>query len=835
MSLLLSHRIDRILDHLALRLDRSPFVRCWILLPSLINKQWFMVELIARIPERALCGVQFMSWREALGRVTAMPDLQTMACAVASYEQRQEILWPLSRNLLEAEWYDQDYDFNGMPQLDQIHCVCIDEMPPAAWGCLHRLTKQLSIYLFSPCRMFWEDLCTDRQRNWFLERNSSEDFERLIRDTHPLLANWGVIARSALKAVQHFDVVEDYSESEGESLLHAIRRDLLNLRTLEEGVTPLLPDDSLHYIAAGASPLQEVEILKQNVIRFLTRGGIAYSDLLILAPNMDSYAPLLQMVFSDELPLRMSLSRKTARMTHFFALIADGWDPDDLIAYLENEFSREEMHLIRAWMKEARIWDGWEEALERMQLGLVFLLPSDEGPARISTIDWSCAACLLRFLREVYRLRQFRLEEDRTLREWVVLLKEIASAEEDDVWRTFLHQLLSSSLSFPIALVPFAWIHSAWKEHLRSAQEGIGTFFVDAIQCNSLSSGSVRPARAIFMIGMDREHFPRYEEPTLHNWPSWGPSSADRDRSLMLQVLFAARDQLTVSYCHLSAEDGQPVEVALPIQELMDVLDRYYGLKNIQTTPKVSHDTSFPSQPWPQIPCLKKPKRWHLADLSLLARNPWRYFVHKTLIQFPKKEPLLAELLCKDSSFGAFGEWKRVQQQKQESLWNTHFTQWGIDPENVQTLHIQGEFVGAVERALPGALFLTTDLTLPALIRHWPSFLAVSTLATEAPKMYSLKTGKCKVFEALDVQKEFQHWQDYAIRALESPSPLIHCWVEDFLKRGKETWKKNAEESVLLEEDEAIRWILSHYVPIPLDRIWEEWSAYLQELVHALL
>ena len=798
MTLLLSHRIDRLSDFLAERLELSPFSVSWILLPSLINKQWLMVELVKRLPHQALCGVTILSWREALSR---SPELFTVGCSLAKNGWDHRIIWRLGRQILNAELYDQDYEEPNQ-RLEQIHCFCLEDLPPQAWQYLTKMAPCLSIYQFSPCRMFWEDLCTDSTRDWLISRNGR--LGAVLRDTHPLLANWGSLARTALKQIQRFEPIEDYPEIEGERLLHQIQRDLLNLRTLEDGVTPFPLDSSVQLIAAGVSKLREVQILKENI-------HFPYSEILVLAPDIRAYTPFLQFVFGEELRIA-STSSKPPQLLQFFTLIKDGWEADDLFELLEEP---EDRNWARIWLKEAEVWKGWEQAVERMLSGLVFLFPEGEGPDRISTIDWGEAERLLKIVEKIQELRKKakQFATDHTLREWAQLLREDAS---------FAKKLLTASLEFPEERFSFDFINSALKEQIH--EEVVGAHLIDAIQCQSLTAGSIRPAQQIFLLGMDQEHFPRHEELSAFDWPSSGPDRTEIDRSLLLQILFAAKEQLTISYCDLSAEDGQPIEPALPVQELIDLLESYYGIKEITRREKTREQREQREREWPKV-VVRKPERWFLSDLNLLAQNPWRYFLHKSAGCFPKKEPLFTELALKDRSIGAFGIWNDVKLQAQENLWKKNFLSWG------ETIHFEGELVGTVERALPGTLFLSTDLTLSALARAWPSLLAVSTLSKDPVTVYSLKTGKSKTLPPFN--KDL--WFKYALLALESPSPLIAPWIEDFLKRGREVWLKEATRSVLEEDDEAIRWIVAHHNPLPLERIWEEWHAPLQEVFCAFL
>lgn len=901
MTAILSNSTNRLIDFLVERIEFDPFKEVWILLSGSINKQWLSVELIKRIPQQAFCGVRFLSWKEALSKLACpVPNFFEAGCAFATTDwfgnRKNELIWRLSHQVQDAilygieeqtewqkklscsleRWRSLPQNFKRKPA--QIHCFCIEELSDKGWEVF--LREKALFYFFSPCRMFWEDLCTDWQRDFLISQSSAKvAMEQALSNTHPLLANWGRITRNVLKKIEMLEVVDCYEEIGGDSLLHQIQRDLLDLRTLEDEITPLSPDSSLQIIAAGASKLREVAILKEEITKLVCEQGFFYSEILVLAPEISAYEPLIQFVFGEEIPKRIgllpSLSLLCRAVLLFLNLIENDWDADDVMELFEQapfqkkqNLSRDDLSWFRLWMKEAYARGGWQnfsESIEKMRRGLIFLLPEEEGPTRISTIDWGEAERLEKLISLLFLLRkQTEMietslpQKDRdcgeelaqkrcSLREWAELLKTVANelfeAEEEE-WSSLIQMIFAASFFYPDEKFAFSFIHSALKE--QASKEMKGALLVDAVDCLSLQPGAIRPARAIFLLGADSEQFSRSEEISSVDWKIKKPDQADLQKSLLLQMIFAAKEKLSVIYCHVSNEDGHPLDIAHPIQELLLLLEKFYGLREIKKSSSPPPAKAIKKEAWPKIPIQTIPTRWQISDLLLLMRDPWSYFLRRTLGIYLKREPLFAELSFKECELsytqerrllknfdpnqlpeGAFGVLAEEKLRLKIASWKKHFASWGetIRFHDPIVLDSGVEIVGEIEYARPGELFVPWDLNFTSYLRCWPAFLAAATLSSTPATIYSLKSGKSKTFEHLDAKKELSLLIKYALRAQESFSPLISAWAEPFLKgeRCKDS------------EEEVFQWVMDRFSVPPFEQQKEEWQTFLQEVFRALL
>lgn len=210
-----------------------------------------------------------------------------------------------------------------------IHCFCIDDMP---WDFLPA-GQNLSIYLFSPCQMYWEDLVSDKDRGRLARRwrgqkiapASLETIENYLRDTHPLLANWGKLGRKTIRQLEDkpLTVVEVYGEDEApKCLLQILQRDILFLRSRNDLAEPVdAPDDSFEIHAAGSSRLREMQILKDRILHLVARHQMRPSDILVLAPDIGQYEPLVPFVFGQDVPWRIAPAPMLPRNAFLNALL----------------------------------------------------------------------------------------------------------------------------------------------------------------------------------------------------------------------------------------------------------------------------------------------------------------------------------------------------------------------------------------------------------------------------------------------------------------------------------------------------------------------------------
>ncbi len=166
---------------------------------------------------------------------------------------------------------------------------------------------EVAFYQLNPCREYWADIVsrgeeTRLQRPW---RESArpiptDDFH--MEEGNRLLASMGRQGRAFHRLIGDFDcqVQEDFPDDRGDSLLTHIQADILNLRTGPNGknAAALPAKDRSIQIHACHSPMREVEVLHDHVLDFLNHDpDLQPRDILVLTPDIDTYAPYIQAIF----------------------------------------------------------------------------------------------------------------------------------------------------------------------------------------------------------------------------------------------------------------------------------------------------------------------------------------------------------------------------------------------------------------------------------------------------------------------------------------------------------------------------------------------------------
>jgi exonuclease V gamma subunit len=814
--LIVSHQTEFLLDMLADRLahGNGPLREQWIVIASLRQKQWLMLRLAERMPNRAIAGVRILGWREALRRLvdTRIPDHIELTLRLASilknvkndpvlefltdslksdklaalaqslsnqilkalfYERSSQTPWQARIcELLSAEsfWLADRLPHSRWPEsVCEVHCIGTEEMPPVGWDFFIRHAPKLFIYLFSPCRMFWEDILSDAQRCWMRERLlqkqvSSESIDTLdayLLDTHPLLANWGRLGRETLRRLQRYGLEREdfYNEPppSPRSTLEALQQDLLWLRTRCDAPTFLRDsqDGSVRVVSAGITRLDEVRLLKNNIEQFLQSQSASCSGILVLAPDISIYEPLIRFVFNAQLPVRIapvscfSTNPLLQGLQLFFELSNRNWEPDHVMELFENsafraaqQLTTEDLSQFHLWVREGRVRAGfsgspgsWTEGLRRMVAGLVFLVPDNEPFDGVRSIDWGQAQKLNQWIGLIERIESYLSKwrcQSYRLSEWVAMLRNMQQeffekdSKDSDLWENFLRHLISTPPEMAENEFDFSLIRSLFEQHCQSAVGAFQPLLIDAIECLSLQTGSIRPARALFFLGMDSEHFSMADACSSLEWKHAQIPESDSMRYLLLEALFAARDQIIISYCPVSQYDGKLIEPSHWVQELMQLIDDFYPLE--KTFPPVSSASVSArvlneSETFWTMPPLLSPQpvlKIDLASLQTLMRHPWKYFLQERLGIYLKQEPLFSVLREKDlslppwvesqvihtillSSFeeakrryeylfapGSFGDLAVLQLKKKSAEWKTHLEKWGVKPRDISRIRFGG-------------------------------------------------------------------------------------------------------------------------------------------------
>jgi exodeoxyribonuclease V gamma subunit len=393
-------------------------------------------------------------------------------------------------------------------------------------------------------------------------------------------------------------------------------------------------DDRSLTLHACHSPMREVEVLFDELLRMLDSDPtLQPKDILVLAPDIERYAPLVHAVFGspeeERLAIPYDLADRVPRtempaVEAFLGLLALGnsrCTASEILALLDSapfrarfEFDSRDLAQIRVWLVDSGIRWGrdaahreslqlppfpeasWSAGLERLLLGLAMDSSGGRefhGIVPCDAIEGSRVDLFSRFLEATRALFEFagELAVPRPIPAWSSLVNEAVarffpgdeqhSATTDVRGREAVRSAIESvqkganaaALSDPVG---FDLVRKALLEHLERPRQR-GRFLGGGITFCALQPMRCIPARVICVLGLDDGAFPRQPQPTEFDLIAQeripGDRSArDDDRHLFLELLVSARERLWISYNGYSPRDQSESNPSVLVCELLDFL-----------------------------------------------------------------------------------------------------------------------------------------------------------------------------------------------------------------------------------------------------------------------
>jgi exodeoxyribonuclease V gamma subunit len=738
-------------------------------------------------------------------------------------------------------------------------------------------TSGTQFYCLSPCALFWEDLRTDRERVYIQNALKGEE-ESHLEDPHPLLSNLGKVGRLFLRALEDRETEELYREPEGESQLQELQRSFLNLSLPSE------KQDGSIQVHAVPSKLREVEVLLETLHQLLDGKDLTPSDVLVVAVDINAYAPYIHMVFGSadskldyriydleihsDLQVLLDIPAERFGVAALFKLFS-------LPAFLQKMgLSEGDVSLFKRWVHKAHIRWGmdaeqraiflgkqlvdesaagtWEQGFERMLWGLAFLPQEEELSSVLPCVEFSEAQLLGTWISLVRQLKA-DLEplydgKERSLSEWCALIKKLADRYLG--LSLELTDLDLKDLEKPI--FPYSSFYRGLKTVLSSKK---GTFQPNHLQSVTFCSAVSTPSRVLCVLGMEEESFPRKErKSSLYASSQTLPSREAQDRYLFLEWILSAQEHLMISYQNVSARDHKPQGPSIPLQELMSAL-------SLQPTSHTSLARTYHSVPLPvPLPLpdlLPLPLSIPLHHLTQLARHPIQFYFNRSLQLYLQEEsPENPEFHCSYREkarltkktlklpfeplwkaaeekgllpSGVFKQLAYDQVREQAEDLQGYLKSWGVEETfsvELTTLHVPLKdgrtvsIVGTLSEVSARGLLFHGEDTLKDLLKAWPSFLVFLSLKLGEPKLLLTKDGSVKEAPLGDPLELLARYIEYYESALNKMSPLLPEWSKALLLGTSEDLEKAMSSKYQPFSDVYLEWLARRGEALPSFEMW---------------
>ncbi|UUX94247.1 exodeoxyribonuclease V subunit gamma [Aquabacterium sp. J223] len=517
---------------------------------------------------------------------------------------------------------------HGLPT--GVHLIALPAIPPLYLKLLAGMGRwtDLHLHVLNPCREYWFEIVDGR----VLARLRAEGRDQGHEIGHRLLAGWGRQTQSQVALLIEAageSLVDDgaFVEAARPTLLARLQDSLLDLQQPVPGAWPLAEDDRSLEVHVAHSRLRELEVLQDRLLaRFAADPTLRPGDVLVVTPDLDATAPLVEAVFGTvpaERALPFSISgRSRSRLnplaqallgvlalagarctvTEVTGLLAQppvarrfGLD-DEALAQLGDALNAAGVHwgLDGAQRQALGLGDAgahsFEDGLDRLLLG--HALPGDRPPSAplagrlpVGDIEGRRALPLGALWQLVQRLQGLQVLAGTALPAgaWPARLAALvddfveASADEADDARELQAAIaaLGDTLraADPAAPLPLAVLREALARQLDDPARGATP--TGAITFTGMTPLRGLPYRIVCVIGLDDGAFPGRQRPPEFDLMARQPREGDRqrrldERNLFLDLVLAAREQLHLSHTGRSARDNQPLPPSVLVDELLE-------------------------------------------------------------------------------------------------------------------------------------------------------------------------------------------------------------------------------------------------------------------------
>lgn len=586
----------------------------------------FRPEMIFRWERRQERHWQAVLWRDL---VKGMEEKHRAALAKAFFERLQE-------SSLGSGSLPERISVFGISALPRFHVQVLEALASLS---------QVNLFLMNPCREYWGDILSSREMEKRMSGKGRDDGaqEKLhLEKGNSLLASTGTLGRGFFDLINEFNCEEFAAfEDPGQgSLLSCLQFDILNLVDRPQGVKTKKPfsiHDRSIQVHSCHSPMREMEVLRDQLLDMLGRDpDLMPKDILVMTPDIETYAPYIQAVFDlpadDVRRLPYSIADRSIRdeggITETFLSLLDlsggRFGASEVLGLLESEevrrrlgLSEGNLGLVRRWVKKAGIrWgvDGesrarldlppfqentWRAGLDRLLMGYAMagegermfgaVLPYDD----IEGEETSVLGVFVDFAERLFD-HISSLVQPKTLVEWSKTLTEILegfftaderSEQEMQVVRQALGGLARmQELTLFDREVDVHVIR--WHLAQAFAEKGFGYGFMAGgiTFCAMLPMRSI-PLKVICLVGMNDNAYPRESRPLSFDLMAKDPRRGDRsrrhdDRYLFLEALLSARERLYISYVGQDIQDNSRIPPSVLVSELMDYLAQGFDMES---------------------------------------------------------------------------------------------------------------------------------------------------------------------------------------------------------------------------------------------------------------
>ncbi|RUO72085.1 exodeoxyribonuclease V subunit gamma [Pseudidiomarina sediminum] len=519
---------------------------------------------------------------------------------------------------------------------------------------------QVILCVHNPCKHFWMDSIDGRDVLREITRKRQQRkpgqaelvLANLHTETHPLLASWGKQGGDYIRMLDAFDATEqrardfpslrfdlfDDAEEATTSQLRQLQSDVLHLRSVQEAQPyweQLAEDQSLRFMSCH-SPQREVEVLHDQLLALFAQDrGLKPSDIIVMVPDIDGYAPHIHAVFGrypreDKRRIPYTIADQGMRHRHpllmtleyVLQLNVQRLKASEMLDILQVEavqqrfgLSSEDVEQLQQWLRDAGVrWalheqhreqlglpgaqgrNTWWFGLRRMLLGyavgFVDGFESEwqgfEAYPEVGGLEANAVGALQQLVRVLDDVLQHSTVAQ-TPQQWTQYLLDVMQrlfASDDDHEALLLSRLRSQleawldavdaaeyDAPLPLSVVVESWLSKVDEHQLNQR------FLAGSVNFATLMPMRAIPFKGVFLLGMNDGEYPRQRKPfdfdlMMHDHRPGDRSRREDDRYLFLEALLSARQWFYLSWCGRSIKDNTEKPPSVLVGQLLEHLQQ---------------------------------------------------------------------------------------------------------------------------------------------------------------------------------------------------------------------------------------------------------------------
>ena len=541
----------------------------------------------------------------------------------------------------------------------------ISTLPPVFLDILKSYgeVRLLQIYALQPAPVMWGEVQSEKWKQRAMNRANREgqsgwkEEDLNIESGNPLIGSLGRTGREFFNLLVDRDAHDlplPFREPEGHSILSSLQRWTFEVFTDRPNErTKFDTSDLSLQVMSCHSPMRETEVLRDYLLRrFADDPTIRPSDILVMMPDPEAYAPYIRATFGgmeDGMPGKFPFSivdrepRHESQLVDFFFDLLEFFDGratnteildllDSLPIRTRFELTDDDIDTYRQWIRDCHFhwgFDGehrksigstltdehsWKHAFDRLALGYTMRSHNEHtwsGVLPYDEIEGENSNRFAKLYQVTDLLSSFEKSARRSqgLSEWKSFLDSLSRSFFPQNNDTLLdRQRINQAIHdlgeqygklAPNSVVPLRVI----RYHLNNVVESgttRGQFLTRGVTFCGLRPMRSISARMICLIGMNEGAFPRQTQSASFDLSGdrrpGDRSAREDDRYLFLESLWCARDFLYLSYIGQSIRQSEEISPSVVIAELLDALDKVVDFGDRDNRPILAKDVLVKSQ-----------------------------------------------------------------------------------------------------------------------------------------------------------------------------------------------------------------------------------------------